>query len=134
MRKVISSKFYLYLYIWYGLVYYSIIKETNFTDSVTWITMIMMDIYCIMGIAVFAIICKKWKSLTKIARWQLFCWVYPWSLIFVMCLGGSFPERTYHLKWVWFTVVNHGIFLWLCWFLFKNKSLLAPFFSNKIQI
>lgn len=133
-KKVVSTKFYLYLYIWYGLVYYSFMKQTDFSDSVTWITMIMMDIYCIMGVAVFALICKKWKSFSRIAKWQMLCLIYPWSIIFVICLAGSFPERLFHLRWAWFTFINHGIFIWLCCFLFKNKVLLSAIFDkNNIE-
>lgn len=133
-KKVVSTKFYLYLYIWYGLVYYSFMKQTDFSDSVTWITMIMMDIYCIMGVAVFALICKKWKSFSRIAKWRMLCLIYPWSIIFVICLAGSFPERLFHLRWAWFTFINHGIFIWLCCFLFKNKVLLSAIFDkNNIE-
>lgn len=129
-KKVHSSKFYLYLYIWYVLVYYSVIKKIDLSQNIDWITMIMMDIYCMMGVVVFVLIRKKWNTFSKLAKWQMLCLVFPWSIIFVMCLAGSFPERLFHIKWVWFTFINHGIFVWLCCFLIKNRGMVSGLFSK----
>lgn len=93
--------------------------------------MIMMDAYCIMGIVVFVFLNRRWRVLSTIAKWQLLCLVYPWSIVLVLCFGGSFPQRLFGFEWVWFTIANHLVFVGLCAWAYRNRQIFAPFLSLK---
>lgn len=65
-------------------------KNIDYKSNVTWTTMIIMDLYCILGVVVFVLMSKKWRNFSKIAKWNMLCLIYPWSIIFVLCLAGTF--------------------------------------------
>lgn len=52
------------------------------------------------------------------------CMIYPWSLMLVLCLAGSFPVEQFGFKWIWFSIINHTVFVGLCVWMHLNKDIL----------
>lgn len=120
-RKVVSTKFFLYLYLWYAIVLYDDMKKLQYAARINWLSMIMLDIYLLFGILVYCLIAKKWRSFSKYAKWQVVCLAYPLSIGFVLCFAGSFPEREFHFKWAWLTIISHVVFVGLCVYIVMNR-------------
>lgn len=121
---MVASKFYLYLYIWYALIFYDNMKKMQYASKVDWTMMILLDSYCLMGIIVFCLLARGWRTYSKFGQWQLLVLLYPLSIILVACMAGSFPEAKFYFRWVWLTFLNHAVFIGLCCFLLKNKAIL----------
>lgn len=125
-KKVVSTKFFIYLYLWYVVLLYDDMKKLQYAKRTSWLTMIMLDLYVLFGTIVYILIAKRWKSYSKFAKWQVICLIYPLSIGFVLCFAGSFPERDFHFNWVWLTFINHAVFLGLCGYILVNRQIL-PF-------
>jgi len=80
----------------------------------------MMDIYLIYGLVVFFLLFKKWRNISKYAKFQLLCLLFPLSIILVFCIAGTFPEKTFDFKWNWLTIINHVVYIYLCYFIIRN--------------
>lgn len=128
-----SSKIYFYLYIWYVLVYFREMERIQYTKSVDWIMMILMDIYCALGLLVLGLLCRKWAIISPFARFQVLCLSYLLSIVLVFCLAGSFPERSFHFSWKYFTIINHFAFISICCFVLKNRNILPVFITPSKQ-
>lgn len=42
----------------------------------------------------------------------------------VLCLAGSFPVEQFGFKWIWFSIINHTVFVGLCVWMHLNKDIL----------
>lgn len=97
--------------------------------------MILMDIYCLLGLLVLGLLCRKWSMISPFARFQVLCLTYLLSILVVFCLAGSFPERSFHFSWKYFTIVNHCVFISIWCYLLKNRTILPILIrESKYQI
>lgn len=60
-------------------------------SDANWLMMLMLYIYCLYGIVVYALLVKKWSKFSKFGKFQVITLLYPLSIIFVFCIAGSFP-------------------------------------------
>lgn len=132
MRKVISSKFFFYLYMWYSVIFYDDLKKL-YTHPFRWYMMIILYIYFVFFTVIYILVLKRWRNFTNFAKWQVICLSYPLSLILVLAFAGTFNENVFHFNWTWLTMINHAVFVYCCFFVIKNKKIL-PIIKRRPKI
>lgn len=121
VRKVNTSKIYIYLYIWYGLIYYNDVKRISY--DVNFVLVIPLIIYFLLMAIIMFILYRRFDQLSKFARFQVICLFYPLSVLFVFCLCGIVPEFSFKYNWSYFTIANHLAFLFISYYSFKNSRI-----------
>ena len=108
-KKLTTTRILWYLYFFYEYIAYMSFKNGDFVPEEWPYYLILLDIYCLFGIITLGIILKHRDTLPRNGRYQLYTALYLWTIVFVVCLGGSISSVT-EIPWQWFTVVNHVTF------------------------
>lgn len=128
-RKVIGSKVFFYLYMWYSVIFYDDLKRL-YSNPFRWYMMIVLYLYFVFFSVLYVLIVRRWRNLTNFAKWQLVCISYPLSLILVLSFAGTFSENNFHFNWSWLTFINHLVFGYCCYYITVNRKIL-PIIKRK---